>query len=438
MVWGADLTTTRGAALERIALKPARWQTAGAAWSDSAGDHGSPGATAGPAASPAPEPTRPPSNPGPAPAPTDGPPDWQGPAPAVYISEVLANPDAVNDSVGEWIELFNSTAKPVDLRGWVLADLGSDRHTIRESLVVPANGYVVLGRSTDRRENGGVRVDYVFSSLSLANVEDEVLLLAPDGTEVDRVVWGADLTTTRGAALERIALKPARWQTAGAAWSGSAGDHGSPGATAGPAANPSAPDQPGLAPTPAQTPVPPSADWVGPAPALYLNEVMVNPAAVGDSEGEWIEFFNPGDVPVNLRGWLLADLGSDRHVIGADFVVPAGGYAVAARLADPSLNGGVAADYVYTGISLANGDDELLLTAPDGTEVDRLLWGGATGVTVPDGASLQRMDYDVSIGLTPSGAPWPGSAGDAGTPGQANVAAPLLAPTPTATGRCDT
>ena len=205
-------------------------------WHGSAGDLGSPGT--GYIDRPTPAPTAPPILiPTPTPAPTDGPPDWQGPAPAVYISEVLADPDAVNDSVGEWIELFNSTAKAVDLRGWVLADLGSDRHTIRESLVVPANGYVVLGRSTDRRENGGVRVDYVFSSLSLANAEDEVLLLAPDGTEVDRVVWGADLTTTRGAALERIALKPARWQTVGAAWSGSAGDHGSPGATAGPAAS---------------------------------------------------------------------------------------------------------------------------------------------------------------------------------------------------------
>ncbi|MEZ4609769.1 MAG: hypothetical protein R2838_05900 [Caldilineaceae bacterium] len=38
-------------------------------------------------------------------------------------------------------------------------------------------------------------------------------------------------------------------------------------------------------------------------------------------------------------------------------------------------NGGVALDYVYSGISVGNDDDELLLLAPGDREVDRVVWG---------------------------------------------------------------
>ncbi|MEZ4715551.1 MAG: hypothetical protein R2851_05595 [Caldilineaceae bacterium] len=41
--------------------------------------------------------------------------------------------------------------------------------------------YVVLGRNADRSANGGVTLAYVYSGVSLANSDDEVLLLAPNG-----------------------------------------------------------------------------------------------------------------------------------------------------------------------------------------------------------------------------------------------------------------
>ena len=98
--------------------------------------------------------------------------------------------------------------------------------------------------------------------------------------------------------------------------------------------------------------------------------------------------FNAGDATVNLRGWTLADLDSDRHVITADVVVEPGAYVVLARNGDSSTNGGVSAAYVYGGLSLANGADELLLLAPNGTEVDRVVWGSVLATT--PGASLER------------------------------------------------
>jgi len=64
--------------------------------------------------------------------------------PAVVISEVMRNPAAVGDSDGEWFEVHNTTSAPVDLTGWTLTDGASDRHVMKGSLLVPADGYAGL------------------------------------------------------------------------------------------------------------------------------------------------------------------------------------------------------------------------------------------------------------------------------------------------------
>ena len=79
----------------------------------------------------------------------------------------------------------------------------------------------MLGRNADPALNGGVRIDYVYTGFGLANGEDEVLLIAPDETQVDRAVWGDEPTMPGGASLERTAFNPARWQAASTGWPGS-------------------------------------------------------------------------------------------------------------------------------------------------------------------------------------------------------------------------
>ena len=93
-----------------------------------------------------------------------------------------------------------------------------------------------------------------------------------------------------------------------------------------------------------------------------------------DQQGEWIELYNPGPDPVNLKGWSLADLDQDRHAITQDLWVQPGAYLVLARQQDPGLNGGVSAGYSYgNDLQLANSRDELLLQDPQGREVDRVI-----------------------------------------------------------------
>ena len=109
-------------------------------------------------------------------------------APAeLEISEIMRNPAVVGDSVGEWIEIHNPTAADVDLDGWAIDDGASDLHTIRDSLVVAAGGYVVIGRSTDTARNGGAAVDYSYrGSFVLGNGADSIALIDAHGIRSTR------------------------------------------------------------------------------------------------------------------------------------------------------------------------------------------------------------------------------------------------------------
>ena len=94
----------------------------------------------------------------------------------LIISEVMANPAAVSDTVGEWFELFNATGEPIDLNGLSFYDSGSNSHTISESLFIQAGAYLVLGRNSDSSSNGGLSVDYVYSNFTLGNSSDDIFI----------------------------------------------------------------------------------------------------------------------------------------------------------------------------------------------------------------------------------------------------------------------
>ncbi|ARA92874.1 hypothetical protein AWN76_006655 [Rhodothermaceae bacterium RA] len=121
---------------------------------------------------------------------------------------------------------------------------------------------------------------------------------------------------------------------------------------------------------------------------LLISEIMQNPRDVNDSAGEWFEVFNPTTAAIDLEGWTIRDDDSDSHVITASVVVPAGGFAVLCRNADPGTNGGLTCDYEYASFQLANGADEVILEDPSGTEVDRVAYDGGSLWPDPNGASM--------------------------------------------------
>lgn len=109
----------------------------------------------------------------------------------VVFSEMMVDPQVVDDTVGEWVELYNTSGYDLDIGGYTFRDDDVDAYTLAGSIVVPAHDYVVLCANVEAALNGGVPCDAVFfrdstgNGLALANGEDELVLARPDGTEID-------------------------------------------------------------------------------------------------------------------------------------------------------------------------------------------------------------------------------------------------------------
>ena len=161
---------------------------------------------------------------------------------SVIITEIFQNPSAVADNSGEYFEVYNTTGSPIDLLGWILKDTSStsETHTIETSVVVPANGYAVLGVNTDVNTNGGVaNVSYSYgSNYYLGNGSDDIVLEC-GGTIIDIVEWdgGTEFPDPTGKSMELATNKyTATDNDMGANWAEATaeivkdGDLGTPGA----------------------------------------------------------------------------------------------------------------------------------------------------------------------------------------------------------------
>ena len=91
----------------------------------------------------------------------------------LLINEVMPAPT----SGPEWIELYNPTDADIDVSNWRIDDdtPGGTQTTIAPGKIVPAHGYLVV----------------TLSSAILNNTGDSATLLAPDGSTVDVIAFGA-------------------------------------------------------------------------------------------------------------------------------------------------------------------------------------------------------------------------------------------------------
>ena len=160
----------------------------------------------------------------------------------LYISEVMANPDNVDDTEGEWFEVYNASPSTLLLNGLVLySPVDGDYHVVTSSdlLIVEPGEYFVFARSDNPFENGGVEnVGYAYGDdISLSNETDGVVVEA-DGLTLDVVTWddGATFPDPNGASmsLDPSFLDPIEndngdwWCEARQQWA-TATDKGSPG-----------------------------------------------------------------------------------------------------------------------------------------------------------------------------------------------------------------
>ena len=157
---------------------------------------------------------------------------------------------------------------------------------------------------------------------------------------------------------------------------------------------------------------------------LIINEVMQNPSAVSDANGEWFEIVNASMDTIDLNGFIIKDDGSDSHTISSSVTVMPYSYAVLGKNADSNSNGGLNVDYEYSGFTLANGADEIIIIDPYGNTVDSIAYDGGPDWPDPNGATMALFGFetdDNNLGYN-----WVEydsltyGDGDYGTPGQEN------------------
>lgn len=109
----------------------------------------------------------------------------------VIISEIMQDPNSVNESNGEWFEIYNTTNTMIDINGWVIEDGLSNTHTIAFSapyFIMP-NEYLVLGINSDSNTNGGVPINYQYgNNISLGNNTGQISLFC-SGSLIDDISY---------------------------------------------------------------------------------------------------------------------------------------------------------------------------------------------------------------------------------------------------------
>ncbi len=99
---------------------------------------------------------------------------------AIIISEIFPNPLGKDNQENnyEWIELYNTSDKDVNLKGWRIDDVlnkGSKSYIIKEDSIIKAGGYKTFS--------------YADTRIMLNNSGDEVNILWPDGEIIDSVKY---------------------------------------------------------------------------------------------------------------------------------------------------------------------------------------------------------------------------------------------------------
>lgn len=110
----------------------------------------------------------------------------------IVITEMMITPHSEISIYGEWFELYNGCDESIGLDGFRLLSGhgGSETHKIAASgAVLPGRGFLVLGASANKKENGGVGIHYEYSNIWLADTGDYLEIRDAEEKLVDRVAW---------------------------------------------------------------------------------------------------------------------------------------------------------------------------------------------------------------------------------------------------------
>ncbi len=285
---------------------------------------------------------------------------------ALEITEVMSRnetffPDE-NGLCPDYVEVHNVSSEPVDLDGWRLTDNPKklDKWTF-PPVTVPADGYLAVHCSGASAKDDP---NHIHTNFKLDRDGEELLLIAPDGACVSRVLVPAL------PADEAYSLTESGWRTE-------------------------------LPPTPGAPNDKPDA-WTNALARTNERNVFVNEVlTASEGSADWIELYNAGDVAADLSGCGLSDNAARprKWRFPQGTVIGPGEYlCVSADGAADAPNG-----VLRAGFSLSSaGGYSVTLSDPNGAIFERLF--------VP--AQQRDISYGRSEGLTDTGyfeTPTPGA-----------------------------
>ncbi len=193
----------------------------------------------------------------------------------------------------DWVELYNKSDEAVDISGYVL----SDKADMSEKITIPA------GTTLGAREFFKVEVD-TDDGFGLSSDGDVVYLYNDQGQNIDNIEFGPMDTDE--------------------SWS----------------ANPDGSDTfEMMTPTPGASNTDGSGGGDPDYSKLFINEVKVSD--FGADEQDWIEFYNAGDVAIDMAGLKILDSGDEAFTIPAGNTIAAGGFIIFAEDAEGSFDFGL-------------------------------------------------------------------------------------------------
>lgn len=201
------------------------------------------------------------------------------PVTSLQINEVMADNLTAVDNAGtfpDWIELHNSGPDAINLEGWSLSDDDDPSKFVLPVVSIPAGGYLTVWCDEVDTNAPGLH-----SGFGLDRQGETVALYDAEGNRVDVVAFGNQIPN------RTLARVDGEWTL---------GD-----------------------PTPSAANV---AAALGDVGMLQINEWMADSAP---GEEDWVELYNPSDLPVSTLEIYLSN-GQSAHELGFPAFIDAGGF----------------------------------------------------------------------------------------------------------------
>jgi len=150
---------------------------------------------------------------------------------ALVINEIMIDPvKSSSTEMGQWIELYNNSGNWVNLSEWTIVNEIGGKVQF-SSLVIPPDGFFVVGASSITSENGNYAPDAVWGSFSLS-LSGSLSLRGIGNDSQDFFSWNSSWNLIPGASLERLnpgwsADDPDSWKHSNTEYG--EGDLGTPG-----------------------------------------------------------------------------------------------------------------------------------------------------------------------------------------------------------------